>query len=122
MFISAQHNAEPLGKKVRIEPIDLFEDLDGLAALLKSCDLLIAISASQVHLAGALGVPTWLVIREEPQLSWPLGNERTIWYPSVRCRWVKDGMDWDTAMRGMANDLRRWRAAWRPAEAHAQSR
>ncbi|MEN9727307.1 MAG: hypothetical protein RL434_1673 [Pseudomonadota bacterium] len=129
-FVSAQHGADPrlipawqpLGKKVRVERIDLFEDLDGLAALLKSCDLLIAISASQVHMAGALGVPTWLVIREERRLSWPLGNERSIWYPSVRCRWVKDGVDWDTAMRGVAGDLRGWRAAWRPGYAHAQVR
>jgi hypothetical protein len=115
-FVSAQHGADPrripewrpLGGRVRLEKIDLYEDLDGLAALLRSCDLLIAISASQVHLAGALGVPTWLVVREQPQLSWPLGSEKTIWYPGVRCVWVRRESDWDSALRRLAVELQAW--------------
>ncbi len=120
-FVSAQHDADPrripewrpLGRRVRMEPVDLYEDLDGLAAVLRSCDLLIAISASQVHLAGAIGVPTWLVIREQPRLTWPLGSERTVWYPSVRCVWVRDGSDWNLAMQRLAGDLEAWLSAWR---------
>jgi hypothetical protein len=115
-FVSAQHGADPrtipewrpLGGRVRLEKVDLHEDLDGLAAVLRSCDLLIAISASQAHLAGALGVPTWLVVREQPQLSWPLGSEKTIWYPGVRCVWVRGEADWDPAMQRLADDLRAW--------------
>lgn len=116
-FVSAQHGADPrsipewrpLGGRIRQEKIDLYEDLDGLAAVLRSCDLLIAISASQVHLASALGVPTWLVVRERPQLSWPLGSEHTIWYPGVRCLWVREESEWDPAMQRLADDLRAWR-------------
>jgi len=115
-FVSAQHNADPqripewrpLGGRVRREKVDMYEDLDGLAAVLRSCNLLIAISASQVHLAGGLGVPTWLLVREQPQLSWPLGSERTIWYPGMRCLWVREEADWDAAMRRLADDLRAW--------------
>jgi hypothetical protein len=120
-FVSAQHGADPrkvrewrpLGGRVRVEKVDLRDDLDGLAALLRSCDLLVACSASQVHLAGALGVPTWLLVREQPLLSWPLGRERTIWYPSVRCVWVRDASDWDPTMQRLADELRAWRSAWR---------
>jgi hypothetical protein len=120
-FVSAQHDADPrtirewqsLGRRVRVEPVDLRDDLDGLAAVLRSCDLLIAISASQAHLAGAIGVPTWLLVREQPRLSWPLGRERTTWYPSVRCVWVRDGPDWDPVLRRLADELRSWRSTWR---------
>lgn len=115
-FVSAQHHADPrripewrpLGGRVRVEKVDMYGDLDGLAAVLRSCDLLIAVSASQVHLAGGLGVPTWLVVREQPQLSWPLGSEQTIWYPGMRCVWVREEADWDAAMRRLADDLRAW--------------
>lgn len=120
-FVSAQHGIEPrdlvewqgLGGRVRVEPVQLHDDLDGLAAVLRSCDLVVAVSASQTHLAGALGVPTWLLIHEAPMLSWPLGRTATVWYPNTRCRWVRGGDDWEPAMHRMAEDLRRWRAAWR---------
>jgi hypothetical protein len=119
-FVSAQHDADPhgiaewcnLGRRIRIERMDLYNDLDGLAAVLKSCDLLIAISATQAHLAGALGVPTWLVVREEPLLSWPLGHAETVWYPSLRCVWVKDNSLWDATFASLAKDLRALRNRW----------
>lgn len=120
-FVSAQHGIEPrdlvewqgMGGRVRVESVHLRDDLDGLAAVLRSCDLVVAISASQAHLAGALGVPTWLLLREAPILSWPLGRAATVWYPNTRCRWVRGGDDWEPAMRRVAKDLRSWRTAWR---------
>jgi hypothetical protein len=113
-FVSAQHDSDPreiaawkgLSQRIRKEPVDLREDLDGLAAVLQSCDLLITISATQAHLAGALGLPVWLVIREQPQLSWPLGNNKTVWYPKTRCVWVREESDWAPTLKMLADELR----------------
>lgn len=115
-FVSVQQGIDPrsiaewhgLGRRVRVAPIDLHGDLDGLAALLRSCDLVVAISASQVHLAGALGVPTWVVMRELPQLSWPLGSVKTAWYPRTQCHWVRSDDSWERVMRHVAAELRRF--------------
>ena len=38
-------------------------DFRDTAAVLKSCDLLISADSGVVHLAGALGVPTWVGLR-----------------------------------------------------------
>jgi len=113
-FLSAQHGSDPRGiqaweglaHRIRTESVDIYHDLDGLAALLLSCDLLVTISATQAHLAGALGLPVWLVIREQPLLSWPLGQERSVWYPNTRLIWVRDESDWETTMRTIADELR----------------
>ncbi|MEI7780751.1 MAG: hypothetical protein WCJ18_02360 [Planctomycetota bacterium] len=64
-------------------------------------------------MAGALAVPTWVVMRERPHLSWPLGCETTNWYPRTRCHWVLNDDDWEPGMRRIADELRAWTAAWR---------
>ena len=68
-----------------IEGVDLFNDFEKISALLESLDLFITISNSTAHLAGALGVPTWLI---KPKKNakfhyWNQPNNSTPWYPSV---------------------------------------
>ena len=41
------------------------------AAVLSNCDLLISSDSAVVHLAGAMGIPTWLALRWIPE--WRLG-------------------------------------------------
>lgn len=45
----------------RIEGVDLFDDLEGLAAHLAALDLVIGISTVPMELAAAVGTPTWLL-------------------------------------------------------------
>lgn len=64
--------------------VDCWKDLDGLASLCKLCDVIVSISSSTVHLAGALGVPVLLM---DANKLWYWGNkegDRSLWYPSVR--------------------------------------
>ena len=63
----------------------LFNDFENLAALLVNLDLFITISSSTAHLAGGLGVPTWL-IKPKNNASfhyWFQPNDKTPWYPSI---------------------------------------
>ena len=41
--------------------LDLYDDLEGLAALCSACDLVITASNVTAHVAGALGCPVWLI-------------------------------------------------------------
>ncbi|WP_270409960.1 hypothetical protein [Brachybacterium paraconglomeratum] len=45
----------------QIEDVDLFDDLEGLAAHVASMDLVIGISTVPMELAAAVGTPTWLL-------------------------------------------------------------
>lgn len=60
-------------------PVDYYET----AKLVKSCDLVISVCTSVVHLAGALGVPCWVMTPNKP--AWRYGIEGPMrWYRSVR--------------------------------------
>lgn len=49
-----------------------------------SCDLVISSCTSVAHLAGAMGVPTWIVSPVMPYYLWADGKPTSVWYDSVR--------------------------------------
>jgi tetratricopeptide (TPR) repeat protein len=66
---------------------DETEDLNDFAdtaALISQLDLVVAIDTAVGHLAGALGVPTLLLLKRGRGYFWPMDSEETRWYPSVR--------------------------------------
>ena len=74
------------GLLTRIEGLDAREDLEGVAAALAACGRLVTTSNATAHLAGALGIPTRILLpRGWPPFSYwacaPGGH--SLWYPSV---------------------------------------
>lgn len=61
-------------------------DYDDLAALVSTLDLVISVTTSAVDLAGALGVPCWAMVDENPQWRYAhaAGVEQMWFYDSVR--------------------------------------
>ena len=72
-------------KLLRIEDLDLYNDFEGVAALLKSLDMFVTISNSTAHLAGSLGVKTILIKPDNYALFhyWNQKNNKTPWYKCV---------------------------------------
>jgi len=62
---------------------DRSADVTAVARLMASLDLVITVDTMVAHLAGALGRPTWLLLRAEADWRWMLGRG-TLWYDSVR--------------------------------------
>jgi tetratricopeptide (TPR) repeat protein len=54
------------------------------AAIMMNLDLVITSDTSTAHLAGGLGVPTWLALPLGPDWRWFQGREDSPWYPSMR--------------------------------------
>lgn len=78
-----------LGGKMEIHTLG--EDLDtasgpfmDTAAVMKNLDLVITSDTAVAHLAGALGVPVWIVLTLVPDWRWFLGRDDSPWYPSAR--------------------------------------
>ena len=47
---------------VQCASVDNREDLDGLAALIEVCDLVVSTSNVTIHMAGALAKETWVML------------------------------------------------------------
>ena len=76
------------------------------AAVVANCDLVISSDSSVAHLAGAMGVPTWLALRWIPEWRWGLEGTNTPWYSSMRLfRQSFDG-DWPGVVKAMKNELK----------------
>jgi tetratricopeptide (TPR) repeat protein len=88
-FVSLQKDPRPDDKAIleRTEIIDLtahLTDFAETAALVSCLDLVISVDTSVVHLAGALGRPTWILLPYRPDWRWLLGRDDSPWYPTAR--------------------------------------
>jgi len=81
------------------------ESFQDTAAILEELDLLISVDTSVPHLAGALGVPTWLLLPFDADWRWLREREDTIWYPTVRLfRQPRPG-DWESVVERVRGEL-----------------
>lgn len=82
-------------------------DFVDTAALCECMDLIISVDTSLVHLAGALGRPTWALLPFMPDWRWFLEREDSPWYPSTRLYRQTAIGDWDGVLARVADDLRK---------------
>ncbi len=99
--------AHTLGVEIHHLPeLDLRDDIDGLAALLAACDTCVTVSNTTAHLAGALGVPTAVLVPSGNGKLWYWGSEaRTPWYPSLHLYRQPHAGNWTPAIDAVAADL-----------------
>ncbi|MEL6109835.1 MAG: tetratricopeptide repeat-containing glycosyltransferase family protein [Planctomycetota bacterium] len=69
------------------------------AAVMKNLDHVVSADTSVVHLAGALGVPTTLLLGKVPDWRWLRSGETTPWYPSLKLVRQREMGDWTDAIR-----------------------
>jgi hypothetical protein len=84
---------------MRVETFDSTFDKTGAfldtAAVMMCCDLVITIDTSIAHLAGALGVRTWVALKFVPDWRWLLNRSDSPWYPTMRLFRQKKLADWE---------------------------
>ncbi|MFN2446704.1 MAG: ADP-heptose--LPS heptosyltransferase [Vicinamibacterales bacterium] len=90
-----------------------------LADLVSALDLVITVDTLVAHLAGALGVRTWLLLRTDPDWRWMLDRTDTPWYPATTLyRQTRPG-DWETVIARVKHDL--WSLARRGLDEKRQA-
>lgn len=112
-FISLQHDAsseEMTEFKKRHNGIfhcfpDQVSDYDELAALMMNLDLIVSVQGSIVHLAGALGRPTWALISACPEWRYGSTGEGMLWYPSVRLFRQQNVGEWKPTLDAVRREL-----------------
>jgi tetratricopeptide (TPR) repeat protein len=98
----------PVDMKIETLP-ESFDSMDGAfldsAAVLKCVDLVITSDTALTHLAGALGVNTWLPLKYVPDWRWMLDRSDTPWYPAHRLFRQKQKEDWVGVFKEMKEEL-----------------
>ena len=92
---------------VRLKDIDNTNDIDGLAALVSACDVVVTVSNTTAHLAGALGVPTWVFVPYgfAHLWYWFAGKEQSPWYPRVTVKCQGEKQSWEELISASASDI-----------------
>ncbi len=82
------------------------EDFAETAALIAELDLVISVDTSVLHLASALGAPSWGLIDFASDWRWLTGRTDSPWYPSLRLfRQARRG-DWGPPVQAVSAELR----------------
>jgi hypothetical protein len=89
--------------------LDVSEELTSFgetSALIATLDLVIAVDTAVVHLAGAQGCETWVLLPSPSDWRWLLDREDSVWYPSLRLFRQTTPTDWSPVMQRAAAELR----------------
>jgi Tfp pilus assembly protein PilF len=76
------------------------------AAVMMNCDLIITACTSVAHLAGAIGRPTWVALKQIPNWRWMLDRPDSPWYPTMTLYRQKSRGDWVDVFDTIEWDLR----------------
>jgi hypothetical protein len=97
VFVNLQYAADDaevasvekaLGIQIVTDPaVDPLGDMDAIAAQVAAMDLVICVSNTVAHIAGALGVPVWNILpaySASGMWHWFSGSDASPWYPSMK--------------------------------------
>ncbi len=75
------------------------------AAIIKNLDLVVTIDSSIVHLSGALGIKTYLMLPKEAEWRWFNDNCSTVWYDSVKIFKQNKQGNWNDVILSIIKEL-----------------
>ena len=90
---------------VQCASVDNKEDLDGLAALIEVCDIVVSTTNVTVHMAGALAKETWVLLPYVANFWWLTERQDSIWYPSATLYRQPTLDDWVSVYLSIRKDL-----------------
>jgi tetratricopeptide (TPR) repeat protein len=101
--LGVQHLIEDLNAD-RVNGIS--QDLVVCASAMLELDVVVTCCTSIAHLAGALGVPCFVMLCHEAFWAWGRNETLTAWYPSVRLFRQKHRGDWTQVVTDVAKALK----------------
>ncbi len=101
---SGEISGPPAGMSL-VDLTPKIRDFADTAAMISNLDLIISVDTAIVHLAGAMSVPTWVLLQFSPDFRWLLNGDSTPWYASLRLFRQKSVGDYDEVVQRVAEEL-----------------
>ena len=98
-----QAQAESGIEVLQCAQVDNQHDLEGLAALIQACDVVVSADNSTVHLAGALGQTVWTLLPFNADWRWLMHRHNSPWYPSARLFRQPSLGDWPSTLAELSH-------------------
>jgi ADP-heptose:LPS heptosyltransferase len=73
---------------------------------MKNLDLVITVDTSIAHLAGALGIPVWVVLPHIADWRWMQSRTDSPWYPTMKLFRQSSQDNWTTVIDAMCLSLK----------------
>ncbi len=91
----------------RVDLAQHIHDWTQTATAILQMSLVITVDTAIAHLAGALGVPCWILLPTSPDWRWMLGRDDSPWYPNARLfrQSVRD--DWEPVIQRVCAELQK---------------
>jgi tetratricopeptide (TPR) repeat protein len=86
-------------------------DFSDTLAVLQLMDLVITVDTSVAHLAGAAGLPVWVLVSRFSDWRWLIDRTDSPWYPSMRLFRQRELGHWGAVIDEVQDALRAWCAA-----------
>jgi tetratricopeptide (TPR) repeat protein len=80
-------------------------DFSETAVIVSQLDLVVGVDTAVMHLAAAMGKPTWMLVPFMPDYRWLLHRPDTQWYPSIQLFRQEKMENWDNVIGRMAKVL-----------------
>lgn len=83
-----------------------YHDVLAMDKWIRTMDLVITVDTMTAHLAGAEGIPTWLLLPYAPDWRWGLEGEKTPWYPCMRIFRQGEDREWGPVIQRVVEELK----------------
>jgi tetratricopeptide (TPR) repeat protein len=91
------------GVRARAERLENFAET---AALLTELHLVVSVDTSVAHLAGAMGLPVWVLVQSNADFRWLRGRTDSPWYPTARLFRQARALAWEREVAQVAEAVR----------------
>ena len=85
-----------------------WKDFTDSAAMMRNLDLVITVDTAVAHLAGALGVPVWVMLAPNADWRWLLDRDDSPWYPGMRLFRRATGEERRDQVERVMKELQQW--------------
>lgn len=87
------------------DTVDPTAIMEGQAAQICALDAVVSVDNTTVHLAGALGVPTYALIQLNPNWRWGMNEGQSLWYKSVQLFRNRELLNWQETLDRVVNKM-----------------